>query len=71
MNPYRDWMMDFYRNRLMNDKSGPMVLLARRKLVVALEQGGKQSRNERRLALALQQGGTGHAFFPTHTRTPR
>jgi hypothetical protein len=64
MNPDRDWMMTFYKNRMMNDKSGrPLpdarVLLARRKLVVALEQGGKQSRNERRLALALEQGGGG------------
>ncbi|SEA74161.1 hypothetical protein [Nitrosospira multiformis] len=61
MNHYEDWMMDFYRNRMMNDKSGRPVpdtrsLLAKQKL--ALKQGGKQKRrNEIRLALALGKGG--------------
>ena len=42
---YRDWMMDFYRNRIMNHKNrGPVddsrLLAARRKrLALALKQG--------------------------------
>ena len=59
MNPYKDWMMNFYRNRMMNDKNGRFVpdarsLIAKKKLTV--EQGRRQE-NEKRLALALGQRG--------------
>ena len=62
MNPYSDWMKAFFANRMMNDKNGrplpdPRLLLAKRKLAVALEQKGAQrSKNERRLALSLKEG---------------
>ena len=51
MNHYRDWMMAFYQDRIMNGKNaGPLPdahsLVARRKLVLALDQGvGQRRRN--------------------------
>jgi hypothetical protein len=44
MKPYKDWMMDFYKSRIMNHKNSgsvpdSLVLLARRRLALALEQG--------------------------------
>ncbi|PTR14468.1 hypothetical protein C8R31_106141 [Nitrosospira sp. Nsp2] len=75
MNPHDNWMMNFYTNRIMNDKSGRPIsdahlLMARGKLILALEQEGRQRRsersalkqgsrrktNERKLALALKSG---------------
>jgi hypothetical protein len=63
MNPYRDWLMDFYKSRIRDSimNNGPLPgddpsLIAKRRLT--LQQGGKQKRrNEIRLALALGQGG--------------
>jgi|APThiThiocy_cv2_1041547.scaffolds.fasta_scaffold10387_6 hypothetical protein len=58
MNHYNHWMMTFYRNRIMNGKSGRPIpntrsLIAKQKL--ALEQGSRRKRNERKLALAVGQ----------------
>ena len=56
MNPYKDWMMAFYTNKMMNYKNGRSVPDARKKL--SLEQKGAQRRkNESRLALSLKEGG--------------
>ena len=63
MNPYNDWMMTLYTNRMMNSKNGRAFpdersLLARRRPVLALEQGDARRRNEKRPPLALEQGST-------------
>jgi hypothetical protein len=57
MNHYRDSMMAFYRDRIVNDKSARPLPDARSLIArwrIALEKGSKQ-RNEKRPA--LKQGG--------------
>lgn len=59
MNSYKDWMMTFYQNRMMNYKNGKPLpdgrsLLAKRKLAVAQQKGEQTRKNERRLAVALK-----------------
>ena len=59
MNPYKDWMMAFYKKGMMNDKSRsvPDARLIVTKKPSFEQKGAQRRKNESRLALSLKEGG--------------